>query len=84
MPPDPALFSVLDSNRQVIEDVEKCRDFLEHQVFNEFMVREATSDYQGFLQMLENVKIDDCGICDFRKKTICLPARAICEEVKYV
>ncbi len=73
MPPDPALFSVLDSNGQVIEDVEKCRDFLEQQVFNEFMVREATFDYQGFLQMLEDAARDDSGLYGCGEKTLRLP-----------
>ena len=72
-PPDPSLFSVIDSNGQVIEDVEKRRDFLEQQVFNEFMVREATSDYQGFLETLEGMERDASGLCVSGVKTLCLP-----------
>ena len=73
MPPDPALFAVFDSNGKVVENVKQRRDFLEQQVFNEFMVREATSDYQGFLQTLEAAVSDLFGFCGSREKTFCLP-----------
>ena len=73
MPPDPALFAVFDSNGQVVEDVEKRRDFLEQQIFNEFMVREATSDYQGFLETLEGMERDTYRLCVSGEKTLCLP-----------
>jgi len=73
VPLDPALFSVFDSNGQLIEDVKNRRDFLEQQVFNEFMVREATSDYQGFLETLEDVASDAFGLCGCGEKTLCLP-----------
>jgi len=82
--PDPALFVVLDSRGQVVEDVEKRRDFLEQQVFNEFMVREATSDYQGFLNSLAEIERNYLNFCGSGEKTICLPTTATYEEGKYV
>ena len=82
--PDPALFVVLDSRGQVVEDVEKRRDFLEQQVFNEFMVREATSDYQGFLNSLAEKERNYLNFCSSGEKMISLPMTTIYEEGKYV
>jgi hypothetical protein len=73
LPPDPALFEVLDGNGQVVADDARCRDFLEAQVFNEFMVREATSDYQGFLKMVADAEGDNQAFCGGERKTLSLP-----------
>jgi hypothetical protein len=83
MAPDPALFVGIDSRGQVIEDVETCRDFLEQRVFNEFMVREATSDYQGFLNSLAEIERNYLNFCGSGEKTVCLPTTAIYEEGEY-